>query len=151
MTRRSLLSMLVACIALMTFGFLGGAQTASAQQKQNLKLCYYTVDIAGIAPDCLPITLTTEWRCPDGSIRVETKVYNMNGVYAETLNPPGAPPCPPACMFNWASVNGTFCPVPLGVTSICRVGNCCYIVTSTTDAAGAILIKIRPCPNDTTD
>lgn len=144
MTRRSLLSMLFAMIAMVAVGIIGTTSNAAAQ-KQNLNLCYYTVDIAGIAPCCFPITLETEWSCRPGGIQILTTTYANNGVYVHPLNPGGFPPCPPACLFNWASLNGPINPTPLGRTTTYIINNCCYVLTATTDAAGAILIIIRPC------
>jgi len=144
MTRRSLLSMLVAIIATVAAGFIGSTENAAAQQ--NLNICHYTVDIANIPACCFPIILQTEWLCTNG-IRVETKIYNANGVYVEPLNPGGFPPCPPACRFNWASLNGIVNPTPLHGRTRYLINGCCYDLTALLDMAGGIVIVIRPCAN----
>lgn len=145
MSRSSLRSMLVAMIAMATIGVAGITHHAAAQQDPNI--CHYTVDIAGITPCCFPITVETEWVCPDGTVRHDLKTYNANGIYVELLNPnPPIPLCPPACLFNWASLNGPAQPTPLGATTQYCFRGCCWLLTATTDAAGGILLIIRPCP-----
>lgn len=144
MTRRSLLSMFFAMIAMVMVGVVGTTREAAAQQ--NLNLCHYIVDIAGIVPCCFPITLQTEWTCPPpGGVQIHMTTYANNGIFTHPLNPNGFPPCPPACMFNWASLAPLMIPTPLGGTNMYMINGCCYTMRVTTDPTGAILIIIRPC------
>ncbi|MBS1914128.1 MAG: hypothetical protein JST22_19225 [Bacteroidetes bacterium] len=140
MTRRSLLAMLVAAVALI--GTIGMTRTASAQNNPNI--CTYTVDVAGIPPCCFPINLQTEWNCL-GAITMDNKAIPGNGVFVFPLNPPGGGPCPPACLFNWASLNGIINPTPLGQTKQYVINGCCYRLTAALDAAGQVYLTIRPC------
>jgi hypothetical protein len=64
---------------------------------------------------CFPFRLTTVWSC--GGVKTfDFQAYLANGVYVEPLNPPGAPPCPPACKFAGAELNGPGAPSPRSTT-----------------------------------
>ena len=142
MTKRSHLSLLVALIAMVMVGIVAGTRGATAQNNPNI--CTYTVDVAGIPPCCFPITLTTEWNCNPG-IRTDVKNIGGNGIFVFPLNPPGGPPCPPACQFNWASLNGIINPTGLNQPKQYVINGCCYRLTPTLDANGQVYIFIRPC------
>ena len=142
MTRRSFVSMLIALVASTAASFIAGTESASAQNNPNI--CFYTVDVQGVPPNCFPITLTTEWNC-GGMIKIDTRIVNAIGVVAFPLNPGGFPPCPPACKFNWASLNGPINPTPLNGSTRYVIGNCCYILSTTLDAVGGVYIRILGC------
>ncbi len=148
MVERTFLATLTAAI-LMMFCIIGNTQQATAQQNPNI--CTYRVDIAGIPQHCFPINLVTEWTCAGGLITIQNSTYINNGVFFVPLNPPGAPPCPPACLFNWASLSPPIIPTPLNRTTVYTINGCCYVLTTSVDAAGMIVITIRPCVPDVLD
>ena len=143
MTRRNALSTLVALfMTTIAMLFTSGA-SASAQQNPNC--CTYTVDIAGIPSACFPFRLTTRWDC-GGTITFDFKTYSTNGVYVEPLNPPGAPPCPPACKFLGAGLNGPGGPFATFNNPVqFNVNGCCMVVRIGFDVNGCLIVYIRPC------
>jgi hypothetical protein len=143
MTRRTIFSALVAIFVTTLAMIVAPGSSASAQQNPNC--CTYTVDIAGIAPTCFPFRLTTVWNC--GGVKTfDFKTYLANGVYVEPLNPPGAPPCPPACKFAGAGLNGPGGPFATFNNPVrFNVNGCCMVVRIGFDANGCVTIFIRPC------
>jgi hypothetical protein len=134
--------MLAIIIVIAVAGIIGNARGAASGN--NPSVCSYTVDIAGFAPGCIPLKVQTRWNC-GGIIRTVSKGYTANGIIVEALNPGGNPPCPPACDFVWASLNGGATMTTIGGSNQYTLGNCCYIMSVSLDALGGVYIKIRPC------
>ncbi len=135
MTRQRTISMLAAFLFTLAMMIVAMPERASAQQNPNC--CSYSVEIAGVKPECFPIRLKTQW--VPGYTDIIT--YAANGVYWNPI--PG--PCPPAPPFDWVSLQLGINPIHLGETKTITIGGCCYKVTATLNPNFCILIRITPC------
>ncbi len=142
MTRKNLYSALAAFFAMTLAIICSGTTVASAQQ--NYECCTYTVDIEGITPNCLPITLYTSWSCSNGLITTLTQNYNVNGIFNQPIDPPPLPPCAPACKLGGISLDGITYIAPGGFKQVAANG-CCYRVSFGFTSTGCIFIRIRRC------
>ena len=137
MTRRTLLSMLLAPLMAAIMLMIAAPQRASAQQNPNC--CSYSVEITGVKPECFPFRIKTQWVA--GPTYTDIITYPANGTYWNVI--PG--PCPPAPTFQWASLDLGVTQVHLGETKQFVIGGCCYKATVTLNANLCILVKVTPC------
>jgi hypothetical protein len=138
MTRRTILSMLVALFAAVLANF-GGTSTASAQ------CCRFTVNIdCNVPAACLPINVKTNWT--GGGVNASQ--LNVAATTGCNTNVFGivAVPCPPQPVLNVYSLAGG-AGIPFGAppTRVALPGGCCVWTWATFDASGCVIIHIVPC------
>jgi len=137
MKRRTFLTLLAAFAGLV-MAFAATTDTASAQQ--NLNCCTYSVDIAGVPAACFRIPLWTRWS--NGVFGPQ--LFLANGVFV--FNTPTPPACPPAATFIGASLQGAGGPFATFNNPVkFNVNGCCLMARIGFDAAGCLIIYIRPC------
>jgi hypothetical protein len=94
------------------------------------------VDAAGFNPACFPVKLTTRW-----TGILQTDVVPGNGVFTYNINP-----CPPVpAQFGWASLDGGVTTAWWNFPANFKVNGCCFTLRIATDAAGCIIVYMRPC------
>ncbi len=113
-------------------------QTARAQAPIPNACCTFTVDVAGIAATCFPLKLTTRWT---GGIQSDP--IAGNGVFVLPIT--FAPCPPPPAQFGWASLNGGATMAWWNFPMNFLVNGCCITARIGTDAAGCIIVYLRPC------
>lgn len=140
MTRRKLLSAIVALIAMTAAMLVSDTRTASAQQNPNC--CIYSLDVGGIGANCFPILYWIRW----GNVVFGPNTVNSNSAPGPPfvfLIPGG---CPPAATFNGISLTGPNGPFATYNNPVqFNVNNCCIVARITYDVNGCPLIYLRPC------
>lgn len=98
--------------------------------------CTYTVDVAGFKTACFPVKLQTRW-----TGLLQTDVIPGNGVFVFNLIP-----CPPVpAQFAWASLDGGITLAWFNFPAKTVVNGCCFVTRIGVDAAGCIIVYLRPC------
>ncbi len=141
MTRKNLLSSIIALFAITFIMLVSGTSSASAQQ--SLKCCTYRVEIQGVPLPCLPISLWASWYCNPGGF-INSTTYTANGSYTEPVIAIPAP-CPPSCTLKAISLDGGATVIGPNESGQFMVNNCCYVMHYGFDADGCIVIKITRC------
>ena len=119
-------------LVMLACAWSAGSHRAAAQPSN---CCTYTVDIAGISSECLPITIEGDFG-PGGR---DTVTLTGDTVMIRAV--PG--PCP-AYLLNWISINGMI-PIPATGFREITIGDCCYRFEFIVDQNICYTIRIRPC------
>lgn len=132
MTRAALASaLMLAMLAIFS-------RQAVAQAPIPNACCTYTVDVAGFAATCFPVKLTTRW-----SGTLESVAIFGNGVTVQNIT--GVPCPPPPALFAWASLDGGATQAWFNFPMNFKVNGCCFTLRIGVDAAGCIIVYMRPC------
>jgi hypothetical protein len=141
MTRRTLLSMIAACVLAVVM--LCGAGTARAQCSTP---CTFHMVVCNFVPAaCFPMPITTQWNM-GGTVINQTD--NITGPGLKSYAQPGG--CPPEGTINWASPDGGITTITPGTTVVYTFPAPCSLtvcITVFVDAAGCVFVRICPvCP-----
>lgn len=137
MMRRTFLAALVAAFVALV-AMVVTSERAAAQVPIANACCNFTVDVAGFKPGCFPVQLTTRW-----TGWIQTDVIAGNGVFVLPIN---VIPCPPApAQFGWASLDGGLTLAWFNFPATTIVNGCCFTTRIGVDAAGCIIVYLRPC------
>jgi hypothetical protein len=126
-----------AIIVAVLFALLAWSTGSNRAAAQPSNCCKYTIDVAGISEECLPITIVSDWG-PGGQDTVQ--------VTSNTVLTPSVPgPCP-SYLLNWISVNGGMPISAVGERNV-TIGDCCYkfIFVLSPPPDLCTTIYIRPC------
>lgn len=138
MNRRNFFAAFVA-IAMGLVALIASSSDASAQVPIPQNCCTYTVDVDGFPDACFEFRVMTRW-----SSGIEAVSIPANGVYTFAIT--NANPCPPAPgLFAWASLDGGGTLAWFNFPATYNINGCCYVVRIGQDAAGCIIVYVRPC------
>lgn len=115
------------------------SERAVAQAPIPNACCTFTIDAAGIPPGCFPVKLYTRWT--GGS---QSNPVFGNGVFVQPITFAPCPPVPP--QFGYASLDGGVTKAWWNFPANFNLSpGCCITLRIATDAAGCIIVYMRPC------